>query len=252
VANERLRDALNNAGLTTQEVASEVGVDPKTVERWITRDRLPYPRHRGKVAAMLSETERYLWPAAVSDERRVELSESELIRIYPRRAAISRDTWTRLLDGAVEHIDILVYAGLFLPEQQPELADTLCQKASAGARVRLLMAASDGEHVIQRGNEEGIGDVVASRVKNALSFYEPHAAHGCIDLRLHDTTLYNSIFRFDHEMLVNAHVFGLPAAHAPVLHLRKLGAGELFSIYADSFERVWSVAVAAWPGLERV
>lgn len=252
MANERLRDALNNAGLTTQDVATEVGVDPKTVERWITRDRLPYPRHRGRVAAMLNENERYLWPAALSEERRAELSESELVRIHPRRAAIPRDTWTRLIRDATEQIDILVYAGLFFPEQQPELANTLCAKVRSGVRVRMLMAAPDGEHVVRRGQEEGIGDVVVSRVKNALSFFEPHASHQCVEFRLHDTTLYNSIFRFDNEMLVNTHVFGLPAAHAPVLHLRRLSGGELFTIYADAYERVWSAAESAWPGLERV
>jgi hypothetical protein len=32
-------------------------------------------------------------------------------------------------------------------------------------------------------------------------------------------------------MLVNAHVYGAPAAHSPVLHLRRLPGGRLFDHY---------------------
>jgi hypothetical protein len=60
-----------------------------------------------------------------------------------------------------------------------------------------------------------------------------------VDLRLHRTTLYNSIYRFDGEMLVNTHVYGAPAAHSPVLHLQDRSGG-LFDHYAASFERVWA------------
>ena len=79
-----------------------------------------------------------------------------------------------------------------------------------------------------------------------LSFFRPHAEHGCIDLRLHRTTLYTSVYRFDRDMLVNHHVLGLPAAHAPVMYVRQIDSGDLFSTYADMFERVWSSADPAW------
>jgi hypothetical protein len=96
------------------------------------------------------------------------------------------------------------------------------------------------------GDEEGIGDAISAKIHNVLSFFEGHADHGCVDLRLHKTTLYTSIYRFDRDMLVNHHVLGLPAAHAPVMHLRQLDSGDLFATYADTFERVWSTAVPAW------
>ncbi|MFI7433247.1 hypothetical protein [Micromonospora haikouensis] len=44
--------------------------------------------------------------------------------------------------------------------------------------------------------------------------------------------------RFDDEMLVNMHVLGFPAPHAPVMHLRRLNGGDLFGTYSDSFDRV--------------
>ncbi|MDT3446744.1 MULTISPECIES: hypothetical protein [unclassified Pseudofrankia] len=46
-----------------------------------------------------------------------------------------------------------------------------------------------------------------------------------VDLRLHTTALYNSIYRFDGHMLVNARVYGAPAAHSPVIHLRETSVG---------------------------
>ena len=43
-----------------------------------------------------------------------------------------------------------------------------------------------------------------------------------VELRLHDTPLYNSIYRFDDEMLVNVHAYGILAAYTPVMHLRRV------------------------------
>lgn len=43
-------------------------------------------------------------------------------------------------------------------------------------------------------------------------------------------------------MIVNPHVYGIPAPHAPALHLRRLSAGSLFETYARSFDRVWETA----------
>ncbi len=48
----------------------------------------------------------------------------------------------------------------------------------------------------------------------------------------------------DDQVLVNTHLFGVTAAHAPVWYLRKLPGGELASLYIDSFERVWDTATA--------
>ena len=63
----------------------------------------------------------------------------------------------------------------------------------------------------------------------------------------HATTLYNSIYRFDDEMLVNTHLFGTPAAYAPILHLRRLAGGEVFDNYTASFNQVLSRSRAVWP-----
>jgi hypothetical protein len=41
-------------------------------------------------------------------------------------------------------------------------------------------------------------------------------------------------------VLVNSHIYGKPAAQAPVMHLRQIAGGTLVTTYLESFERVWS------------
>src|SRR2546421_12919667 len=112
-------------GLTPASVAEHLGVDPKTVERWITQDRTPSPKHRHSIAALLREGESYLWPNALTAERAAHVTQSEVVHIYPRRGAVPTDLWQRLLDQAQNQIGVLAYAGLFLPEQNPQWASTL-------------------------------------------------------------------------------------------------------------------------------
>ena len=51
--NERLRALLLERGQTPDKLADAVSVDPKTVERWVTKGRTPYRAHRYAVAAFL-------------------------------------------------------------------------------------------------------------------------------------------------------------------------------------------------------
>jgi hypothetical protein len=244
--NDRLRDALSAAGMTPDTLAARIGVDPKTVRRWIAQGRAPYPRHRHETAALVKESEAYLWPAAVARERSSGAAEAEVVHVYPHRAGIPRDLWAHLFSAAAERIDMLVYAALFLPEQQPNLFTDLCRQVGAGTDVRLLLGDPGCSAVARRGEEEGIGPAIPAKIRNVLSFLAPHREHGCIDVRLHRTTLYTSVYRFDREMLVNHHVLGLPAAHAPVMHLRQVGPADMFTTFADLFERVWSHSAPAW------
>jgi transcriptional regulator with XRE-family HTH domain len=245
MSNDRLRDALLSKGLVPDQLAEELAVDTKTVERWITKNRIPYPRHRHAIAALLRQSEAYLWPDAVSDEKTAEISRSEVVQIYPHRNAVPRDLWDRLLGGATERVEILVYVGMFLTED-PRLIKTLRSKAKAGATVRLLFGDPTSREVIRRSTDEGIGKTAISiKIRNALAFFRVLEEEPGIEIRCHGTTLYNSIYRYDDEMIVNPHVFGAPAPHAPALHLRRLSAGDLFETYAESFERVWEAGVPA-------
>src|SRR5262245_55229958 len=55
--NERLRSSFAMANLSVLDVASHIGVDPKTVERWITKARVPHRAHRWAAAKLLGTDE---------------------------------------------------------------------------------------------------------------------------------------------------------------------------------------------------
>lgn len=133
-------------------------------------------------------------------------------------------------------------AGLFLTDTNPELAETLIDKAERGVRVRVLLGDPDSDVITQRGTEEGIGKGMAERVRIALNYLSPAFASPRVEIRLHETTLYNSIYRGDSSMLINTHVYGSGAPANPVIHLQRVAGGRMFDTYQRSFERVWDTA----------
>ncbi|MGI9098562.1 MAG: helix-turn-helix domain-containing protein [Solirubrobacteraceae bacterium] len=241
--NERLRRAIHEAGLQLDDLARHVGVDAKTVERWITKDRLPHPANRAHVAQMVGVDEFVLWPQLVHGRRGRVATEAELIAIYPTRGAVPADTWYDLLESARTEIDVLVYAGLFLPDGRADLPALLRRKGEQGVQVRLLYGDPGCDEVALRGSDEGIGDGMAARIRLAVCSMRPVFDVAGVEARSHGTTLYNSIYRFDDELLVNAHAYGVGAPQSPVLHLRRIAGGQLFDHYMASFERVWGRGV---------
>ena len=242
MGNERLRSQMQQTGLTVIDLATQVEVDPKTVERWLESGRVPHQRHRHRAAALLESDEVFLWPQLLDDGRARAASEAELVGFYPHRGAVPADLWRRLVDSASERVEILVYSGLFLVDSHPDLPDKLVDRAGEGLKVRLLYGDPDSDTVAWRGDEEGIGANLAARVRLSLTYMQPVVGVPGIEVRQHKSVLYNSIYRFDDEMLVNTHVVGSPAGQNPVLHLRRLEGGHLFEHYLKSFDRVWDAA----------
>jgi transcriptional regulator with XRE-family HTH domain len=241
MTNERLRAAMLERGLTLAALAEAISVDEKTIERWVTQGRTPYRRHRYAAATHLGVDETYLWPDAISRQQVATASESEIVNVYPHRWAMPRDAWGRLFSQAEEEIGILVYVALFLAEDTG-IQRLLEEKARAGVRIRVLLGEPDCPAVAQRGEEEGIGDAIGAKARNAIALYRPLRQLDGVEFRLHDTILYNSIYRADDELLVNTHVYGNAASNAPVFHLRGVAGGDMAALYRDSFERVWDGA----------
>ena len=239
--NERLRAALLERGLTPAALGAEIGVDQKTVERWVL-GRTPYRKYRYAVASRLEKDEAYLWPGALSREQVAAASDSEVLAIYAHRSDVPRDAWERLFATAEREIGVLVYAGLFLAEDAAA-KKVLAERARAGVRVRMLLGDPDSEPVAERGADEGVGDAMAAKIRNALVLYRSLPSTKNVEFRFHQTILYNSIYRSDDQLLVNTHIYGVTAALAPVWHLRKVAGGEIAATYLQSFERVWDTAV---------
>lgn len=162
--NEPLRQALIRARLRETDVAAHLGVDPKTVRRWLS-GRVPYPANRAALADLVGVDEGDLWPATggpLDNRPRPE----ELIAIYPHRWAVPRDTWRRLFESAEHEIDILAYSAMWLAEDAG-LLGIIEDKAKGGVDVRIALGDPDCDAVTQRGREEGIGSAMSAKVRNA-------------------------------------------------------------------------------------
>ena len=240
MTNERLRSAIAAADLSYTTFSEHLGVDRKTVERWITTDRLPHRSHRMDAAKVLEKTEGYLWPSTDIDPRTTSASRAELVDFYPNRGSVPTDLWTTLVGEATEAIDLLAYAASFFHDSVPGFADLLQERARSGTSIRLLFGDPAAEAVSLRGEEEDIGALMSARCELTWRYLNPVAAKQGIHARQHRTTLYASIFRFDDALLVNPHAYGAPAGQSPVLHLARIPGGRLYNHYMESFDRVWA------------
>jgi transcriptional regulator with XRE-family HTH domain len=244
--NERLHSVLAQRGVSPESLAEACQVDPKTVSRWLG-GRLPHPRHRSRAAQHLRVEATFLWP---DPQPRSERRTGELVFTYPNRASVPRETWLTLLREARERIDVLVFSGTFFAQTNPHVATMLADQAVSGARVRLCFGDPHGQAAAIRGREEGIGDTLAAKIRASLTYYRPLLSEQGCEVRLHDTTLYNSLFRYDDNLLVNPHVFGQPASANPLFHLKRVDAAGWFDNYARSFDVVWAGARPWTPNQE--
>ena len=238
MANDRLRSTLRSTGFSESALAEELGVDPKTIQRWITKGRTPHRLTAMRAAKILDVPAEWLWP----DLERTDSGTAggEVVHFYPHRAQVPRNVWLELVLSAKRRVDFITYASLFLGEENPEAIEILKHKAANGVRVRIALGDPESPEVALRGREEGMPEGIPGRVRMALAYYRPIVSAPGVTFHLHRTTLYNSIYRFDDQMMINQHAYGTYGYMAPILHLRKMDGADLFTMYERSFERAWA------------
>ncbi|MGH3273673.1 MAG: helix-turn-helix domain-containing protein, partial [Streptosporangiaceae bacterium] len=178
--NELLRRFLLQAGLREDDVAAHLGVDPKTVRRWLN-GRVPYPHNRAAIADLLAAEESDLWPGA-SGTLTARVRPDELSTVYPHRVAVPREVWTRFFSSARREIGILAYSALFLAEDTGILR-LLAEKGRAGVNIRIALGDPESSHAALRGGED-IEDAVPAKIRQALALYQSVAG---VEIRLHQT-----------------------------------------------------------------
>ena len=203
MANERLRSAMAKAQADIEAITQATGVDPKTVQRWLS-GRIPHPRHRWAIATLLGEDEGYLWPAARPDLL-LELKQPRGVAAYGHRADIPNTRWSDLLATA-RQIDLLGYAFLFLPEQFVDLALSIEHKCASGCKVRIALADPDGTKPRADALEQLDGTLPA-RIRTTLGHLRDVLTIPGVELRFHNVHLYNAIYRFDDEMIVTPYLY---------------------------------------------
>ncbi|MHA6796768.1 helix-turn-helix domain-containing protein [Pseudonocardia bannensis] len=241
--NDRLRAAIEAAGLTIEDVSARVAVDPKTVARWVYSDgRRPHRATRLRVAQLLRVGESHLWPSNGRAPATGSPAVAELVHLYPTRSAVPFSLWTELIQGAAEAVDVLVFSGQFLVEQY-NLLPVIRAKSAQGVRFRLAVGDHTSPAVVQRAEEEGTTGGLEGRIQMMRRYLHEVAHLPDVEVRTHGTILYNSIYRFDDQALINGHAFGSLAGQNPVIHIQRVPEGSMWDHYMRSFERVWDVAV---------
>jgi transcriptional regulator with XRE-family HTH domain len=241
LTNELLRAAMVREGFTKESLAAAVDVQVSTVGRWLNEGRVPHPSTAAQAAALLKVPIYELWPSLTPKPNDAK-TDPDLVCVYPQRGAVPESTWRDMVDTAAGNVDILVYSANFLTDGDADFPRRVKIRNAHGVCFRLLLGDPGSPAVALRGSEEGIGPNMGARIGLTLVYLRDLIGVPGIEMRLHGTALYNSIYRFDDHMLVNAHAYGAPAVQSPVLYLKRAGEGRLFRHYLASFDRVWETA----------
>jgi lambda repressor-like predicted transcriptional regulator len=234
MANDRLRRAMVKAGVNKSTLAQGVGVDVKTVGKWV-EGSVPYPKNQFAIAELLGVDPVDLWP----NDHRDFAAAGEIVAAWNRRSDCPPDYWWRLIEQSSEQVDILGYAVLFLSENHPDLITVLTDSMARGCQVRIIVADPNADQTKARDEEEGLDGTLVARIKASVKYLAP-LLNTPASIRFQAAPMYNSVFRFDDDMLMTSHLYGTPGRLAPMLHLRRLGAGGLFDQYSGHFERLWA------------
>jgi hypothetical protein len=200
---------------------------------------VPHRPTRHKITALPGVKESNVWPSLTGDVRPAP-DESELVHPDPSRSAITGAGWEALINGVQEAMDVLVFSGAFLVEQY-NLVPLIRKKAGEGVRFRLLVGDETSPAVI-RALDEGTPGGLEGRIQLMRRYLTDVSGLDGVEVRTHGTVVYNSIYRFDDELLVNGHAPGALAGQSPVMHLKRLPNGQMWQHYMRSFERTWSEA----------
>jgi DNA-binding transcriptional regulator YdaS (Cro superfamily) len=217
MANDRLKNSLRKAGLTAEQFAEIIAVDPKTVQRWVA-GRTPYPKHRTTISRALDVPEHDLWPDVVppppaTTTTHEQPAVGDLTGAWGQRSHPDAPRPDALMTEPVERIDLLDGDGTQLAAR--DLIDALRDRAFDGCDIRLLTTAPSQQLATLIGQDG-------------------------IELRIATTPSTLALLRADESMLVT---FPLAGAGDPMLlQLRRLTDAGAFERLVDHFEALWQQA----------
>lgn len=168
--NQHLKDALSQAGLTIEQFAEIIEVDPKTVQRWVS-GRTPYPRHREKIAHALDLTEHQLWPdaaptAADTDPDRPGVE--EITGLWPAGAEDGAPETIDLLDQPVHEVNIIDLDGNVLAGAA--LCTALRHQADANHTAIRIITAHNTPEINALADHEQVQIITVPRRASYASF----------------------------------------------------------------------------------
>jgi transcriptional regulator with XRE-family HTH domain len=218
-ANHNLKNALQDAGLTLEEFATILSVDPKSVGRWIAGTSTPYPRHRAAISRALALEEADLWPEPT--RRAVELDGNPNA---PSRASTAGRLrgWADSDDPtAPDPVEFIVGA-----DGPIDVLDSDVWVQLSGPVANALIARAAGGHPVR---------VASSAPRPHLGSLLRQAG---IELRCVDAQ-ETDLIRANTTMLIATRLGGF-ADQAPALfHVEADGADALYDRLSTLFDTLW-------------
>jgi hypothetical protein len=213
IPNESLRERVRGRKLSDRRFADGVGVSLKTVQRWLGDvDHKVREENARRAAEVLGCTPHDLWPqqypVLAGTHSAAGWVKPFTATVYATRSQVPVRIWQQHFADAQRSVDILVFAATFLFDTVDDFVDILVDAAGRGVAVRLLIGDPDGTSMTLRGEEEGIGEAVVARCRTTVELLAPRATTPGLQIRIHQTTLYSSMFRVDDDMIVNFHIYG--------------------------------------------
>lgn len=242
--NHRLHQALERAGLEPQQLADELQVDVKTIERWL-HGRTPYDRNRRKLARRLNTTVYDLWPHLAPVPESTLGAEQHTAAVYPSINSPQAPDWRVLLTAATETIELLDLTHEYILE---DLTTTrlLFDKAATGCQIRLIYGHHTAAEHQRRAAETDRDPTDYPPANTRSALYNLAGAGDPIEVRATPTPGNNTILRADAHLLAIPHLYAVPTADAPVLHLQ--AGTELFDRFHDHYQAIWDTGVQMVPG----
>jgi transcriptional regulator with XRE-family HTH domain len=212
MANTNLKNARQSAGLTAEEFANIIKVDPKSVQRWVDGPTRPYPRNRAAIARALNLTGYALWPDETQPPATHAGAGSEATGTWGQADSDNAPDPVEFISSNDGTIDIIDTAGGI--ELTARLLAALIGEASIGRHVR----------------------VATSRPRRRL---KQLIGRDHIEVRIIDAGLAHSIVRAGDTMLLTFSVSDEPDLPPPLLQLSRQTDSGLFDRLADNFIPLW-------------
>ena len=240
-ANVLLRSRMQSQGLSKSALSRATGLDERTIQRSLDGETMPQAQNALAIADALNCRSSDLWPDAYV-ERGAATEGTVPALVYASRARIPVSVWRDLFAEATVAIDICVYGGTFLFDVIAGFDRLIIDAVGRGVSIRFVAGDPGSNAVHQRGVEESIGTSLSGRCALTLDRLAAAAAMDGVEIRVHGTPLYASIFRMDDTIIANHHIYGSPASDNPAILLRREDDAELWGKYEASFEKVWARA----------
>ena len=230
-----------DAKRTEDALASVVGVDVKTVSRWLNENgRTPHPRHRYAACEDLGVDEAMIWPETVRGAVKTG-PDREVLTVYPSHSSVPKAVWQKLVADAAREIVFCDTCSYWMWYDVADLTHILRAKAEAGCRIRVIVGKPDDDPVRADEAATDVPMTLTARIEQTKHLLQP--LRDVVEVRETALGFGRSVYRGDDAACAHWWLHGTMGIDFPVLHLKRhQDAGIFDQIAVNHVEALWEAA----------